>query len=148
MNKGRAVTNDGAPGAGKTFTGSNVAYFLALEQWKKLKSDYFTQHTMIAQWVREGDTDKLESFKALEESYNFYAERESEFIPCLVTSIPLREYGTGRMSYVLTPEMFLQEERVAEDTVFFNDESGKDQGTDTSKTGNKDVLAFGGFTVI
>lgn len=142
MNKGRAVTNDGAPGAGKTFTGSNVAYFLALEQWKKLKSDYFTQRTMVAQWVREGDTDKLESFKALEESYIFYAEREAEFIPCLVTSIPLREYGTGRMSYVLSPEMFLQEERVAENTVFFNDESGKDQGTDTSKTGNKDVLAF------
>lgn len=142
MNKGRAVTNDGAPGAGKTFTGSNVAYFLALEQWEKLKSEYFTQRTMVSQWLKNGDTDKLETFKAIEESYLFFKEREGSFIPCLVTSIPLREYGTGRMSYVLDRKMFLQKERTAENSVFFNDESGSDQGADTSKTTNKDLLAF------
>ncbi len=142
MNKGRAVTNDGAPGAGKTFTGSNVAYYLALEEWERLKSDYFTERTMVTQWTKEGDSDKLEAFRQLEESYKFFAERESEYIPCLVSSIPLREYGSGRMSYKLTPGMFLQEERVAEYTVFFNDESGDDQGADTSKTTNKDLLAF------
>ncbi len=142
MNKGRAVTNDGAPGAGKTFTGANVAYFLALEQWEKLKSEYFTQRTMVSQWLKNGDTDKLETFKAIEESYLFFKEREGSFIPCLVTSIPLREYGTGRMSYVLDRKMFLQKERTAENSVFFNDESGSDQGADTSKTTNKDLLAF------
>lgn len=142
MNKGRAVTNDGAPGAGKTFTGCNVAYFLSIEQWEKLKSDYYTQRTMLSEWIKRGDTDALEAFKTLEESYLFYKERETEFIPCLVSSIPLREYGTGRMSYELTPEMFLQVERVAERTVFFNDESGFDQGAETSKTTNKDLLAF------
>lgn len=142
MQKGRAVTNDGPPGAGKTFTGGNVAYFLAQERWEQLKSDYFTQKTLVERWLRTGDTEKLEAFKALEESYLFYKEREETNIPCLVSSIPLREYGTGRMSYQLTPEMFLQIERTPEYTVYFNDESGKDQGADTSKTENKDLLAF------
>lgn len=145
MNKGRAVTNDGAPGAGKTFTGSNVAYFLALEQWQRLKSDYFTQRTLVAQWVREGNTDKIEAFKALEESYNFYKENEALYIPCLASSIPLREYGTGRFSYKLTNEMFLQEEKTPEYTVYFNDESGLLQGANTSKTAPQDVLAFWRF---
>lgn len=142
MNKGRAITQDGAPGAGKTFTGSNIAYFLAIEQWERLKSDYFTQRTMVTQWVKDGDADKLTNFKALEESYIFYKEREATNIPCLVSSIPLREYGTGRMSYVLPPEVFLQIDRVPEYTVLFNDESGFLQGADTSKTANKDILAF------
>lgn len=142
MNNGRAVTNDGPPGAGKTFTGGNVAYYLSIEQWEKLKSEYFTQRTMVAQWLKDGALDKLEEFKTLEESYQFFAERERENIPCLVSSVPLREFGTGRMSYELTPEMFLQKERVGEYTVFFNDESGADQGVDTSKTTDKDLLAF------
>ena len=142
MNNGRAVTNDGAPGSGKTFTGSNVAYFLALEQWEKLKSDYFTQCTMVAQWVRTGETDKLEAFKYLEESYLFYAEREAEYIPCLVSSVPLREYGTGRMSYQITADMFLQKDKEKEKTVFFNDEIGENQGVDKSMTNNAEYLAF------
>lgn len=142
MNKGRAVTNDGAPGAGKTFTGANVAYFLALEQWEKLKSEYFTQRTMVSQWLKNGDTDKLEAYKSLEESYLFYSERETEYIPCLVSSVPLREYGTGRMSYQVTAGMFLQEEKIAEITVLFNDEIGENQGVDKSMTNNSSYLAF------
>lgn len=142
MNNGRAITNDGAPGAGKTFTGANVAYFLALGQWEKLKTDYFTQRTLLAQWVKAGETDKIEAFKALEKSFLFYAERENEFIPCLVSSVPLREYGTGRMSYQVTAEMFLQKEKIAENTVLFNDEIGENQGVDKSMTNNPDYLAF------
>ena len=145
MNNGRAVTNDGPPGTGKTFTGSNVAYMLAIEQWHKLKSDYNTQRTMVAQWVKTGETDKLEAFQALEQSYNFFKEHEAENIPCLVSSVPLREYGTGRMSFKLTPELFRQIERVPEYTVIFNDESGLDQGAETSKTDDKDLLAFWRF---
>lgn len=145
MNNGRAVTNDGPPGTGKTFTGSNVAYMLALEQWHKLKSDYYTQRTMVSQWVKTGESDKLEAFQALEQSYNFFKEHEAENIPCLVSSVPLREYGTGRMSFKLTPELFRQIERVPEYTVIFNDESGLDQGAETSKTDDKDLLAFWRF---
>lgn len=145
MGNGRTVTNDGPPGSGKTFTGANTAYFLAVQRWEELKSEYFTQRTMIEQWVKEGKTDKIEDFKALQESFEFYADREADFIPCLVSSIPLREYGTGRMSYVLPPELFLQEVRCPEYTVIFNDESGMLFGAETSKTNNVNLKDFWRF---
>lgn len=145
MYNGRMITNDGPPGSGKTFSGGNMAYALAQKQWDKLKSDYFTQRSMVAEWVKNGATDKLTAFKAIEESYLFYAEHEAEFIPCLVSTIPLREYGTGRTSYKLAPEIFLQKQRVPEYTVFFNDETGQLFGADKSKTSNPDVEDFWRF---
>ncbi len=145
LENGRAITNDGAPGAGKTFTGAQMAYFLARRQWDKLKSDYFTQRTMIAEWIKHGDTDKLSAFRALEESYRYYSDREQTHIPCLVSSIPLKEYGTQRMSYKLTAEIFLQIDRCPEYSVIFNDESGLGQGADKSKTDDQDVLSFWRF---
>ena len=69
MRNGRAVTNDGAPGAGKTFTGCNTAYYLAQEAWKSLQSDYHIQRAMLSVWLKNGDTDKIEAFKAIEQSY-------------------------------------------------------------------------------
>ena len=145
ISNGRMVTNDGAPGAGKTFSGANMAYFLALGQWEKLKNDYYTQRSMLAEWVKSGDTDKLEAFKSLEESYLFYAERELTNIPCLVSTIPLREYGTGRTSYVLDFDIFLQVVRAPEYSVFFNDESGQMFGADKSKTATADATDFWRF---
>lgn len=142
MRSGRAVTNDGAPGSGKTFTGSNTAYFLALDAWERLRDDYFTQKSMVAQWVRMGEGDKLEAFKALEKSYNFYKAHEATNIPCLVSSIPLKEYGTERMSFEITPEMFLQIDPIPEYTILFLDEIGEDQGVSISDTKNPDYLAF------
>lgn len=145
LRNGRATTNDGTPGAGKTFLGSNAAYFLAVERWEELKTEYFMQKSMVSEWLRSGETDKLEAFKSLEESYLFYKERENGLIPCLISTIPLREYGTGRMSYQITPEIFLQKDRVPEYTVFFNDEIGEDQGVDKSDTTNPNYLAFWRF---
>ncbi len=145
MRSGRAVTNDGAPGVGKTFTGSNTAYNLALDAWELLKDEYYTQTAMLPQWLKDGELDKIAAYNSLKESYEYYKERESENIPCLVSSIPLREYGTGRMSYQLTPEMFLQVDRVPEYTIFFIDEIGEEQGVDKSTTDNSDYLAFWRF---
>lgn len=139
LSGGRTVTNDGPPGSGKTFTGSNMAYFLAMQRWAQLQRDYITQSTMLAQWVREGNTDKITAFASLKESYEFWKENEPYYIPCLVSSIPLREYGTGRMSYKLTPELLLQAERCPEYTVFFNDESGLLFGGDKSKDASDDA---------
>ena len=142
LHSGRMITNDGAPGSGKTFSGANMAYELARSQWGKLQRDYITQKSMVAEWVKCGDTDKLTAFKALEESYLYYAEREAMYIPCLVTSVPLREYGTGRTSYKLSPEIFYQARRAPEYTVFFNDESGMLFGADKSKEASADVADF------
>lgn len=143
--QGRTITNDGAPGVGKTFTGSNMAYFLAQRRWAELKSEYYLQKSMLAEWVMQGDTDKLYGFKTLEESYLFYAEHENSLIPCLVSSVPLREYGTGRMSYELTPEVYAQVMRVPEYSVLFNDESGRLFGGETSKTASEDLRDFWRF---
>lgn len=145
MRNGRAVTNDGAPGAGKTFTGCNTAYYLAQEAWNKLQSDYHTQKAMLSVWLKNGDTDKIEAFKALEHSYEYYKAHEETNIPCLISTIPLREYGTGRMSWKITTEMFLQLDRVPEYTIFFIDEIGEAQGVDKSSTDNPDYLAFWRF---
>ena len=142
---GRTVTNDGAPGVGKTFTGSNMAYFLAQRRWAELKSEYYTQKSMLAEWVMRGDTDKLYAFRSLEESYFFFAEREAWYIPCLVTSVPLREYGTGRMSYELKPEVYAQIVRIPEYSVLFNDESGLLFGGDTSKSADDSIKDFWRF---
>ena len=145
MRSGRAVTNDGPPGVGKTFTGANTAYNLAIKAWAELQEDYFTQKAMVPQWVKVGDSDKLEAFKSLEESYKVYRQNIETNIPCLISSIPLREYGTGRMSYQLTPEMFLQTDRVPERTILFIDEIGEDQGVSISETKNPNYLAFWRF---
>ena len=97
---------------------------------------------MVAEWIKSGDTDKLYAFKSLEESYKFFAAQEGIYIPCLVSSVPLKEYGTGRMSYKLTPEVYLQITRCPEYSVLFNDESGMLYGGETSKTGNADIKDF------
>ena len=145
LNKGRTVTNDGPPGSGKTFTGANTAYFLSIQRWQEMQSEYFLQLSMVTKWVKECNLDKLYAFKALEESYIFYKEREAQFIPCLISTVPLREYGTNRMSYVLPPEIFLQIERCPEGSVMFNDESGMLFGAETSKTENSDLKDFWRF---
>lgn len=143
--QGRTITNDGAPGAGKTFSGSNMAYFLAQRRWAELKSEYYTQRAMLIEWIMRGDTDKLYAFRSLEESYFFYAERETTLIPCLVSSVPLREYGTNRMSYVLSPEVYAQVMRIPEYSVLFNDESGLLFGGDTSKSADDSIKDFWRF---
>lgn len=142
MHNGRMITNDGAPGAGKTFSGSNMAYYLAQEQWSKLQNDYFTQRSMRDEWIKNGESDKLTALKALEESYKFYAASADKHIPCLMSSVPLREYGTGRTSYKLPPEVFMQIQRAPEYTVFFSDESGQLFGADKSKTADVDIADF------
>lgn len=124
MIKGRMIKNVGPPGCGKTFVGSNIAYSLAVKRWEDLQTDYFTARTMLTEWVKNFDIEKLIAFKALKESYEFFSENEHKFIPCLLTTIPLREYKTGRMSYRLTPAVYAMVQRIPEYTVLFNDETG------------------------
>ena len=79
--------------------------------------------------------------QALKESYLFYKEREDTNIPCLVTSIGMQDLQ-GRYSYVLTPEVYAQLKRAPEYSVLFNDESGREQGCNTSKSVSPSVLDF------
>ncbi len=141
----RSVTLVGSPGCGKTFTGgANFAIVIAQMQWQKLKSDYFLQKCMLTRWIRKCDTDKLKAFQAIEAAYLFYSEREGEYIPCLISSIPLEDQY-GRRSYELTLEMYLQLKRAPECSVLFNDECGVSQGANTSRTTDTHIADFWRF---
>ena len=141
MDKGRSVTLCGAPGTGKTVLGGTMAMVVAEQRWDKLQFDYMTESARKDYYVKTLNVEKLERLQALEESYNFYKEREQTNIPCLATSIGLQDLY-GRYSYVLTPDVYAQVKRVPEYTVLFNDESGRDQGCETSKTVEKPVKDF------
>ncbi len=141
LGSARAVTLTGAPGVGKTFSASNFAVSLALQRWEQLQSDYILQSGLINRWISEGDIDKIAAFRSLEESYFFYKEREEVGIPCLISSVPLKD-RSGRFSYTLTPEVPLQLLRIPEYTVIFNDESGLTQGANTSRNASSDIRDF------
>ena len=141
LGSSRAVTLTGAPGVGKTFSSINFAISLAETRWSQLQSDYILQSGMIDRWIQDGEIDKIISYRAIEESYLFYKSREEVGIPCLVSSIPIKDQY-GRFSYTLTPEVPLQLVRLPEYTVIFNDESGLTQGANTSKTAGSNVRDF------
>ena len=141
LDKARSVTFCGAPGTGKTVLGGTMSYVLAEQRWEKLQFDYFTESARKDYYIKTLNVEKLKRLKALEESYTFYKEREAEFIPCLVTSIGMRGLD-GRYSYVLTDEVYAQLKRVPEYSVLFNDESGRAQGCNTSKSATDSVLDF------
>ncbi|MBO5046735.1 MAG: hypothetical protein J6C93_07725 [Clostridia bacterium] len=142
LGSARAVTFTGPPGCGKTFSGgANFAPIIAEQRWEQLQSDYLLQKSMLAHWISRGEVDKLQSFRALEEAYVFYAERIDTLIPCLISSLPLQDMN-GRFSYVLTPEVQAQVRRIPEYSVLYNDESGTTQGADVSKDMVADVKDF------
>ena len=141
LDKGRSVTFIGPPGSGKTVTGGTVAVTLADQRWEQLQFDYFTESARKDYYIKTMNAEKLKRLQALKESYEFYKEREAEYIPCLVTSIGMQDLQ-GRYSYTLTPEVYAQLKRVPEYSVLFNDESGREQGCNTSKSVSENVADF------
>ena len=141
LGKGRSVTLIGAPGSGKTVFGGTISVTLADQRWDKLQFDYFTENARKNYYVETLNAEKLKRLQALKESYEFYKEREQEYIPCLATSIGMQDLQ-GRYSYVLTPDVYAQLKRVPEYSVLFNDESGREQGCNTSKNATDSVLDF------
>lgn len=141
LGKGRSVTLIGAPGSGKTVLGGTVSVTLAEQRWEKLKFDFFTENARKDYYIKTLNVEKLKRLQALKESYLFYKEREETKIPCLVTSIGIQDLS-GRYSYVLTSEVYAQLKRVPEYSVLFNDESGREQGCQTSKSASENVLDF------
>lgn len=141
LGRARAVTFCGAPGVGKTFSAKEFAIAVSAQQWQKLQSDYLMQSSLINRWIADGDTDQMTAFLALEESYWFYKERESEYIPCLVSTVPIQDIF-GRYSYVLNDSHALQQVRLPDRSVLFNDESGSTQGANTSRNASCDILDF------
>lgn len=141
LDKARSVTYIGAPGTGKTVSGATVSITLAEQRWEKLQFDYFTEAVREDYYIKTLNAEKLKRLQALKESYEFYKTREQDYIPCYVTSIGIQDLQ-GRYSYMLTPEVYAQLKRVPEYSVLFNDESGREQGCQTSKSATESVLDF------
>lgn len=141
LDKGRSVTLCGAPGTGKTVLGGTMSKILAEQRWEKLTFDYLTENARKEYYVQTLNVEKLKRLQALEESYLFYKSREQTHIPCLVTTIGMQDLN-GRYSYVLEAEMYAQLKRVPEYSVLFNDESGREQGCETSKNAGENVKDF------
>ena len=141
LDKARSVTFVGAPGSGKTVTGGTVAITLAEQRWEQLQFDYFTESARKDYYIKTMNAEKLKRLQALKESYEFYEKQSAEYIPCLVTSIGMQDLQ-GRYSYTLTPEVYAQLRRVPEYSVLFNDESGREQGCNTSKNVSENVADF------
>ena len=141
LGKARSVTNTGSPGSGKTVLGGTMSKTLSEQRWEKLQFDYFTESARKNYYIQTLNAEKLKRLQALKESYEFYKEREAEYIPCLVTSIGMQDLQ-GRYSYVLTPEVYAQLKRAPEYSVLFNDESGREQGCNTSRNVSDNVADF------
>lgn len=141
LGKARAITFVGAPGVGKTFSGGEFAISVALQQWQKLQSEYLLQSGLVNRWIAEGNVDKVTAYLALEASYWFNKERETQFIPCLASSVPIRDIY-GRRSYEYSDAVALQQIRLPEYTVIFNDETGSTQGANTSRNASCDIMDF------
>lgn len=141
LGKGRSVTLIGAPGSGKTVTGGTMSITLAEQRWERLQFDYFTENARRDYYLKTLNVEKLKRLDALKESYEFYEKQEADYIPCLVTTIGMQDLQ-GRYSYQLTSEVYAQLKRVPEYSVLFNDESGRQQGCQTSKSASESVLDF------
>ncbi len=142
LGSSRAVNFAGPPGVGKTFSAAaNLAIILAQQRWEELKNDYYLGLSLVRHWKKTCDTDKLKAFKKLEESFLFFAKHETTKIPCLVSSLPIKDLA-GRFSYQMTDEILSQCKRLPECCVLMNDESGLNSGTDTSRNAEREKKEF------
>lgn len=140
MEKQHVICLTGPPGSGKTSAGGDMAVHVAAKRWAQLLYDYHTKKRQIRNYVKFGQTEELEKFRALEESYEFFKRRERKFVPCLATSFGMRV--GGRYTYKASNAFFNQTQRIPEYCVIFDDEAGGSKGADTSSRVSNDVADF------
>ena len=140
MKREHSICLIGPPGSGKSVSGGDIAVHEAERRWRDLQIKYATEKWRVPYYQRTGQTEKLEDFYALEESYLFFKQNEATAVPCLATSIGMKV--GDRFTYKATPLFFTQHKRVAEYCVIFDDESGATKGSDTSKAASKRIKLF------
>jgi len=140
MENQHSVCCTGPPGAGKTSLGGDMAVAVAERRWLDLQFEYHTRKRQVQSYVKMGQIEEYEKFKAIEESYLFFKKNEWRFIPCLATTLGMRV--GGRYSYIANNKFYLQMQRIPEYCVIFDDESGSTKGANTSSAVADNVADF------
>lgn len=140
MENQHSVCMTGAPGAGKTSLGGDMAVNVARRRWLDLQYDYHTQKRQVMNWIRFGMTEELEKFRSLKDAYLFFKQRERWYVPCLATTFGMRV--DGRYTYKANNKFFTQMQRIPEYCVIFDDEAGSSKGANTSSTVEDNVADF------
>ncbi|HIZ09867.1 MAG TPA: hypothetical protein H9726_05205 [Candidatus Borkfalkia avicola] len=140
MENQHSVCMTGAPGAGKTSLGGDMAVNVARRRWLDLQYEYHTQKRQVMNYIRFGMEEELEKFRALKDAYLFFKQRELRYVPCLATTFGMRV--DGRYTYKANNKFFTQMQRIPEYCVIFDDEAGSSKGANTSSTVEDNVADF------
>ena len=114
----------GAPGTGKTFTGTYITYERAKKNWEDLEFEYW----LICSERRKKNYEPSEDDKEIIESYEFYSKNDG--IPCMCSNIPVYSKEYRRFSYDLGVEGLRQEVNVPFKSAWLLDEIGTVCSTD------------------
>ena len=140
MENQHSVCMTGAPGAGKTSLGGDMAVNVARRRWLDLQYEYHTQKRQVMNYIRFGMEEELEKFRALKDAYLFFKQRELRYVPCLATTFGMNV--DGRYTYKANNKFFTQMQRIPEYCVIFDDEAGSSKGANTSSTVEDNVADF------
>lgn len=134
----------GAPGTGKTASGTQISYSASKEAWRKLqferakefgRLDHYNEILSSEESTESEKEDarfSLAYYEFLDKSYQFFKDNEDDFIPCLVTSNPMWDID-GRMTYKYESKYVTEHTLLPAFSVIFCDEIGYEEGSDKSK---------------
>lgn len=113
--------NAGKPRSGKTSSGVQDVFALALLKWKELQYDYWSYVSREEEILKYGTRDEKLMLKEVKLSYEFYIK--SPCIPCLWSNIGVFD-KKGRASHKVTLEHLKGLKRLPLYSVVFFDELG------------------------
>lgn len=134
----------GAPGTGKTASGTQMSYWAAADAWEKLKFErakYFWRLKDFQKVLDSPDATDAERqdaqysiayFDFLDKSFDFFRKNEDKYIPCYLSTCPVWDLD-GRMSYVYESKYVTDHTLLPAFSVVFADEIGYEEGSDKSR---------------
>lgn len=114
----------GAPGSGKTFTGTYITYERSKRNWEDLQFEYW----LICSKRRKEDYKPNVDDQEIIEAFEFYNKNDG--IPCFCSNIPVYSKEHRRYSYDLGVEGLKQEVNIPFKTAWLLDEIGTVCSTD------------------
>lgn len=134
----------GAPGTGKTASGTQISFAAAERSWRTLqfeRAKLFGKLDHLRE-VIESDTATDEEkedarfeiayYEFVDKSYQFFKSNEDKYIPCFLSSNPVWDLD-GRMSYRYESKYVTEHTLLPAFSVVFCDEIGYEEGCDRSR---------------